>query len=144
MHKLHDLKKTLIESLEEFADKGVTNATDLKTVDTMAHAIKNLGKVIEMCDEEESGSSFRRGSYRGSYDDRPRVSRWSLLAGRDVAVLAQEPGNVNLKIVGYSLYGRVTRRDTELPTRNSGSGHRDVSYVAEIGNGDASVLTETG
>lgn len=73
MHKLHDLKKTLIESLEEFADKGVTNATDLKTVDTMAHAVKNLGKVIEMCDEEESGSSFRRGSYRGSYDDRPRV-----------------------------------------------------------------------
>jgi hypothetical protein len=39
----------------------------------MAHAIKNLGKVIEMCEEDESGSSFRRGSYRGSYDDRPRV-----------------------------------------------------------------------
>lgn len=78
MHKLHDLKKMILENLEEFADKGVTNATDLKTVDIMAHAAKNLGKVIEMCEEEDSGSSFRRGSYRGgsyrgSYDDRPRV-----------------------------------------------------------------------
>lgn len=67
MHKLHNLKKMLLESLDEFADKGVSNSTDLKTVDMMAHAAKNLGKVIEMCEEEDSGSSFRRGgSYRMS------------------------------------------------------------------------------
>jgi hypothetical protein len=63
MHKLHNLKKALLEELEMFADKGINNDTDLKRIDMMAHAAKNLGKVIEMC-EEESGSSFRSGSYR--------------------------------------------------------------------------------
>lgn len=72
MHKLHDLKKMLLGELEMFAEKGINNDTDLKRVDMMAHATKNLGKVIEMC-EEESGSSFRGGSYRmnsRSYGDR--------------------------------------------------------------------------
>lgn len=71
MHKLHDLKKMLLEELEMFAEKGINNDTDLKRVDMMAHATKNLGKVIEMC-EEETGSSFRRGRAYGdgSYRDR--------------------------------------------------------------------------
>lgn len=72
MHKLHDLKKALLEELEMFADKGINNDTDIKRVDTMAHALKNLDKVIEKCEEEESGSSFRRGRVYGdgSYRDR--------------------------------------------------------------------------
>lgn len=77
MHKLHDLKKTLLDNLEMCAEKGINSDTDLKRVDMMAHAAKNLGKVIEMCEEEESGSSFR-GSYRMggrvyATEDRPRV-----------------------------------------------------------------------
>ena len=92
MHKLHNLKKALLEELEMFAEKGINNDTDLKRVDTMAHAAKNLGKVIEMC-EEESGSSFRRGraygdgSYRdrsygdGSYRRRDSMGRYSRADG---------------------------------------------------------------
>lgn len=76
MHKLHELKKTLLDNLVMCAEKGVNSDTDLKRVDMMAHAAKNLGKVIEMCEEEESSSSYRGGSYRMGgrvYDDRPRV-----------------------------------------------------------------------
>jgi len=74
MHKLHDLKKALLEELEMFADKGINSDTDLKRVDTTTHALKNLDKVIETCEEEDGGSSFRRGggSYRMGgrvYDD---------------------------------------------------------------------------
>ena len=76
MHKLHELKKQIIEELEARAEKGISSMNELKEIDYLAHAGKNLGKLIEMCEEEEKGgSSFRGMTYRGgrSYEDRPRV-----------------------------------------------------------------------
>lgn len=73
MHKLHELKEMLIEHLEEYADKGISSGAELKEIDTLAHAAKNIGKVIEMC--EENGSSFRNApGYRGVYRNRRRDS----------------------------------------------------------------------
>lgn len=72
MHKLYELKEKLMKELEEFSGKGLSDSS-LKTIDTLAHSIKNICKVIEACEEEEysmamSGYS-RRGSYAGgSYD----------------------------------------------------------------------------
>lgn len=84
MHKIKELKETIIEHLEEYADKGINSLNDLKEIDVLAHAGKNLGKIIEMCEEEESGSSFAnapggyRGAYRGSYRRRRnRMGRYS-------------------------------------------------------------------
>ena len=70
MHKLHELKQTIIEHLEKFADEGINTVSDLEEIDTLAHAGKNIGKLIEMCEEDEGGSSFRRGRV---YEDRPRA-----------------------------------------------------------------------
>lgn len=70
MHKLHELKQTIIGHLEEYADSGIKSFDDLKEIDTLAHAAKNLSKVIEACEEDEGGSSFRRGRV---YEDRPRA-----------------------------------------------------------------------
>ena len=70
MHKLYALKDRLTKELEEYADKGLSEAS-LKTIDTLAHAAKNLDKVIE-CGEAEGYSGYsRRMSYRdgASYDD---------------------------------------------------------------------------
>lgn len=64
MHKLHDLKQALIEELESRAERGVNNMTEAKEIDVLAHAAKNLGKLIEMCEDEEESSSYRGGSYR--------------------------------------------------------------------------------
>ena len=53
MHKLNHLKTLLIKELEGFADNGSIFKTSLGTIDTLAHATKNIIKIIESCDGEE-------------------------------------------------------------------------------------------
>ena len=67
MHKLMELKEKLCEMLEQYEGKEVT-ANSLEAIDKLAHAIKNLGKIIEMYEEEEyseRGGSYARGGNRG-------------------------------------------------------------------------------
>lgn len=75
MHKLHELKEMLCEELEEYASKGKLDVGGLDIVDKLAHAVKNLDKIIEV----DSGYSNRYPYYRGgSYtyrDSRGRYSR---------------------------------------------------------------------
>lgn len=74
MHKLYELKDKLISELEKQGSKELSESS-LKTIDTLAHAAKNIGKVIECCEEEEysnaMGGYSRRGGYsmRNYYDD---------------------------------------------------------------------------
>lgn len=71
MHKLYQLKDMLCEELEQFGDRDKLTSSSLETVDKLAHAAKNVGKLIEMCEESEysrDGGMGRR-SYRGSYDN---------------------------------------------------------------------------
>lgn len=70
MDALYDLKKMLCEELEKYGKKGDINPQELERIDKVAHAAKNIGKLIEMYEEEEdeySGRSYPRGgrSYRG-------------------------------------------------------------------------------
>lgn len=92
MHKLYELKEMLCAELEKYGSKELT-AGSLEVVDKLAHAVKNLDKILETYEEEEysqagggsgqsrrgGGSSYRRGggssrrggsSYEGgsSYD----------------------------------------------------------------------------
>ena len=72
MHELYKLKEMLCKELEEYGSKGDLSAGSLEIVDKLAHALKNLDKIIETkeeeSDEEYSGAMYRRGgSYR--YDD---------------------------------------------------------------------------
>ena len=66
MHKLYDLKDMLCEELEEYADKGKLDMGGLEIVDKLAHAIKNIDKIMES--EYSEGRSYR-GSYRGNYGE---------------------------------------------------------------------------
>lgn len=85
MKKLYEIKEKLIDEIETYADKSVSPST-VEAVDKLAHAAKNIGKIIEMCEGEgeqsERDGSYRGGSYRrgrgmyrdgsyrrGSYDD---------------------------------------------------------------------------
>lgn len=72
MHRLYNLKETLIDELKQLGSKDRIELSDLELVDKLAHATKNLCKVIESCEEAEysegMGSyagmpNFRRGSY---------------------------------------------------------------------------------
>ena len=66
MHKLYDLKEMLVEELEHQAEKELTRES-LDVIDTLAHAGKNVCRLIEDCEKEEGGSyAMPDGSYDGS------------------------------------------------------------------------------
>ena len=75
MHDLYKLKEDLVKELGELGKQGVTKSS-LESIDKLAHAAKNVAKVIESCEEEQysgamGGGYSRRGGYtRGmSYGD---------------------------------------------------------------------------
>ena len=94
MHKLYELKDTLCNQLEEYADKDLT-AGSLDVVDKLSHAIKNLDKIIEKYEDEEysnddsyRGTSYRRNgmSYaRGRNARRDSMGRYSREGGYSYA-----------------------------------------------------------
>lgn len=73
MDEIYNLKEMLCKELEEYGRKGEMSAGTLEIVDKLAHAVKNLGKIIEMYEEEsyssEGGGQGGRGgmSYEGGY-----------------------------------------------------------------------------
>ena len=66
MHKLIELKEMLCRELEEYGERDNLDVGGLDVVDKLAHAIKNIDKIIEA--DSDSGRSYRERSYR--YDDR--------------------------------------------------------------------------
>lgn len=79
MHKLYDLKDMLCEELKEYGSKDKLDVGSLDVVDKLAHAVKNIDKIIEAYEDGEYSNSYARGgrsrmgggsyegSYRGSY-----------------------------------------------------------------------------
>lgn len=69
MHAIYDLKEMLCKQLEEYGKKGEMTAAVLERVDMLAHAVKNLDRIIETYEESEysnnDGRSYRNGT---SYD----------------------------------------------------------------------------
>ena len=65
MKELYELKEMLCDTLEEYGKKRDLSASSLQTIDTLAHACKNVCKIIEACEESEDYSN--RG-YGRSYD----------------------------------------------------------------------------
>lgn len=70
MHDLINLKEMLIKELEEHGKSGNLSKTSLDTIDKLAHATKNLAKVIECCEEDSYSNARGRYSRDGSYDMR--------------------------------------------------------------------------
>ena len=77
MHRLYNLKDTLVNELEQIGAKDHIDREDLELVDTLAHATKNLCKVIESCEEEEYGDKMD-----GSFASMPRFRMSSYARGR--------------------------------------------------------------
>lgn len=75
MHDLYKLKDNLVKELGELGRQDLSKS-NLDTIDKLAHAAKNVGKVIECCEDEEYSNAMgysRRGGYsrRMSYADGP-------------------------------------------------------------------------
>lgn len=65
MHQLYELKEMLCEELKEYGSKDKLDVGGLDIVDKLAHAIKNIDRIIETYEMEEEGGSFE---YRRSYE----------------------------------------------------------------------------
>lgn len=72
MHELYELKEMLCKALKDYGKKSDLSNQGLEVVDKLAHAVKNIDKIIEKYEEEEGqsmDSGYSRGrSYRGSYE----------------------------------------------------------------------------
>lgn len=97
MHELYDLKDRLVKELESYGKKGDLSAGSLDVVDKLAHAAKNLCKVIE--DAEDSGYSSRGYSRR-----RDSMGRYS----RDGYSMAQR-----LREMSHDAPDETTRREMD-------------------------------
>ena len=69
MHDLYKLKDNLVKELEELGGQNLTKS-NLEDIDKLAHAGKNVAKIIECCEEEEYSNAMGGYSRRGSYADR--------------------------------------------------------------------------
>ena len=79
MNELKELRDMLCDELKEYGKKGdKLSAGSLSTIDTLAHALKNLDKVIE----EDEGYSGHYPYYGGSYDMGGRGPYRGSYAGR--------------------------------------------------------------
>ena len=71
MHELYELKEKLLKELNEYASEEMS-AGSLEVIDRLAHAIKNICKIIEAGEEE--GYSERGISRDGYSRNRNRYS----------------------------------------------------------------------
>ncbi len=83
MKELHELKERLIDELADYGKKDLTGST-LETIDTLAHAAKNVCKIID--DEGYSGNygyTDGHGSYEGRSYKRDSMGRYSRTGLKD-------------------------------------------------------------
>lgn len=115
MHGIYDLKEMLCKELEEYGKKGELSAGTLEIVDKLAHAVKNIDKIIETYEEEEysnyGGGSYN--SYEGSYRNRGSYNnggsrRGSYARGRGSNAERDRMGRYSSE--GYSRGGDMVER----------------------------------
>lgn len=58
MHDLKHLKDMLCEALGEYGKRDVLTQSSLQTIDILAHACKNVCKVIEACETKDNGDIY--------------------------------------------------------------------------------------
>lgn len=79
MNELLKLRDMLCKELEGYGSKGEMSTGTLDVVDKLAHAVKNLDKIIESYDGEYSGRYYADGmggvSYARRRDSMGRYSR---------------------------------------------------------------------
>ena len=102
MHELYELKEKLMKELNEYGQQEMS-AGSLEVIDRLAHAIKNICKIIEAAEEEEYSS---RGGY--SRDGYSRENRYSREGGRGNRYAYEGSGNRG----GSYARGRNARRDS--------------------------------
>ena len=115
MHELYELKEKLCRELKKYDNEEVT-ANSLEVIDKLAHAIKNIDKIIEKYEEEEGGSygyNSYDGSYRGNSNRGNRGNSYNSYArGRGRNAKRDSMGRYSSE--GYSRNGDIVSELKEL------------------------------
>lgn len=84
MHDLISLKEMLCDELAEYGKRDTLTQNSLEMIDKLAHACKNICKIVEAYEEEEYGMSSRGRSYDGgrSYYSRDSYDYDGGMSGR--------------------------------------------------------------
>ena len=80
MHDLYNLKDMLVEALADYGRRDTLTQSSVQMIDTLAHAAKNVCKVIESDGSNEY--SFKRG--------RDRMGRYTSRDGSEMAYKLRE------------------------------------------------------
>lgn len=77
MDELYKLKEMLCKELEQYGTKGELTGGSLEVVDKLAHAVKNLDKIIEAYEDEEGSYAMGGQGYsrEGGYSRDGRYMR---------------------------------------------------------------------
>ena len=130
MHGLMNLKETLCEELERYGEAPELSKSSLEMIDKLAHACKNVCKIIES--KEEMQYSMDGGSMRGSYD------RGSYRGGYSMDGYYYDDGNSYRR--GRDRMGRFVSRDASEMARKlremmeeapDEASRRDIQRLAE-------------
>ena len=105
MHEgLYDLKDKLCKELSEYGKKEKIDASTLQVIDTLAHSLKNVCKIIECYESEEDAQDY---SYA-----MPRMPRVSYARGRNAR--RDSMGRYSSRNGGYSNDGDFRAEMQEL------------------------------
>lgn len=105
MHKLYELKEMLCSELEKYGGKELS-AGSLEVIDKLAHAVKNIDKILESYDDGEY-SNARGGnntSYRSYARGGNRGGRSNAMMGGSYAQRRDSRGRYSRE-TGYSMAG---------------------------------------
>jgi len=117
MNELYELKEKLCRELKKYNNEEVTT-NSLEVTDKLAHAIKNIDKIIEKYEEEEGGSygyNSYEPMYRGNSNRGNRGNSYnnSYARGRGRNAKRDAMGRYSSDS-GYSRHGDVTEQLREM------------------------------
>lgn len=106
MDKLYELKDRLCKELEQYAGRELSSGS-LDVVHKLSGAAKNLGKLIQMCEEAEDGYSGR--SYANRIGVEPGRDMRSYESGASYRRRRDSMGRYSRE-GGYSRHGDAAER----------------------------------
>lgn len=144
MHELMKLKEMLCKELEEYGSKGELTGGTLEVVDKLAHAVKNLDKIIEAYEEEEYSQRGGQGggnrySYEGGYS---RMNRRNSYEGGQGGNYSRENRNYSREGGSYARgRGRNASRDS-MGRYSSDGGYSRADGMEEMVDSIRSMMQE--
>ena len=89
MHNIYKLKDMLMEELKEYGQKGELTPGSLDVIDKLAHATKNVCRIIDDCDGEYSSRGYRYDDSFARNRRRDTMGRYSKTDGGMNSLLAE-------------------------------------------------------